>query len=114
MARQWGIITNYEGLQGGIVVTSLSFNESATIAEATDSQGRVSDLAAYSRRTTLNLSGVLDTEKGDLAVAGSKLTLGGKDYIIDSVSKEESATDFIRVSISAQTADAAVITPIED
>ena len=34
MARQFGIITNLEGLQAGIVVNSLTYNESCETAEA--------------------------------------------------------------------------------
>lgn len=112
--RTWGIITNLEGLQAGLCVNSLSFNDTASVAEALDEHGRCTDLAAYSKRTTVSITGVLDSAKGELAKAGNKITISGKDYIIDSVNKNESNTAFCEVTISAQTADNAIITVIGD
>lgn len=108
--RSFGIITNLQGLQGGICVNSLSFSESAEIAEARDEKGAITDLAAYSKATTVSITGVMDSAKGTLATAGSKITLGGKDYIIDSVSKNESNSAWVEVTVSARTADNAIIT----
>ena len=110
--RCFGIITSVSGLQAGIVVNGLDFNDSAEIAEARNEKGQVIDLAAYSKATSVSVTGVMDTAKGSLATAGSMLTLGGKDYIIESVQKNESNTAFVQVTISAKTADNAEITPI--
>ena len=112
MARSFGIVTSLEGLTGGIVVNSLSFSESAEIAEARNEKGQITDYAAYSNAKTVSITGVMDSERGSLATAGSKITLDGKDWIIDSVSKNESNTSFIEVTISAKTADSATITII--
>lgn len=112
--RKFGIITSLAGLTGGIMVNSLSFNETAEIAEARNETGEITDYVGFSRATTVSVTGVMDTAKGDLATAGSVLTLGGKDYIIDSVSRNQNNTAFVEVTISARTADNAIITVIND
>lgn len=110
--RKFGIITDVSGITGGIMINSLSFTENAETAEARNEKGQVTDYAAYSRNTTCNISGVLDESKGSLAKAGSKITFDGKDWIIDSVSKNESNSSFIEVSVSCKSADDAIITII--
>lgn len=112
--RSFGIVTSLQGLQGGICVNSLSFSESAEIAEARNEKGQITDYAAYSNAKTVNITGVMDSAKGDLVTAGAKITLGGKDWIVDSVSKNESNTAFVEVTVSAKTADNAIITIIND
>lgn len=115
MARQFGIITSTEGLQAGIVVNSFTFNEASESAQARNEKGQITDIAGYSRATTLSIQGLLDTAQGnDLVKAGNKITIGGKDYFIQSVDKTESNTDFVQVSISARTADAAIIHIIDE
>lgn len=112
--RQFGIVTSLTGLTGGIVVNSLSFNDNAQIAEARNEKGQIIDLAAYSNAKSVSIQGITDTSKGDLITAGSKITLGGKDWIVESVQKDESNTAFVSVNISARTADNAIITIITD
>lgn len=110
--RKWGIITDVSNITGGILINSLSFDDSAETAEARDDKGRVVDLAAYSRQQSVTIQGLMDTAKGTLATAGSKLTLDGKDWIIESVSKQESNQDFVRLTVTAKSSDNAIITII--
>lgn len=112
--RQFGIITSLDGLSGGIMVNSLDFNETSEIAQARNESGAIVDLVGFSKRTTVSVTGVMDTAKGTLATAGSVITLGGKEYIIDTVSKRETNTGFVQLTISAQTADSAIISVIND
>lgn len=111
MARQFGIVTDMsDTLSAGILINSISFDESTQTAEALDTQGAVVDIAAYSRSTTISIDGLLDTTEGvELVKAGNKITIGDKDYLIESVSKQESNTDFCRVSLTARTSDNATI-----
>lgn len=111
--RFFGIVSNVEGLQGGITVNGLDFNDSAEIAQARNEKGQIIDLAAYSNAKSVSVSGVMDSAKGTLATAGSKLTLNGKDWIIQSVQKQESNTAFVTVTLSCRTADNAIITIIQ-
>lgn len=115
MARKFGIITNLEGLQAGIMVNSLSYDESCETAEARNERGQIVDIASYSRGVSVSIQGVLDESEGvSLVKAGNKITLDGKDFLIESVSKSESNTDFVQVDISARSADDATIHIIDE
>lgn len=111
MARKFGIVTSLTGLQAGIVVNGITRDESAEIAEARNEKGEVTDLQAYSVGESISVQGVIDDEKGEIVKAGSKLTLAGRDYIVESVNKPETNTGFCEATINARTADSAVITP---
>lgn len=112
--RKWGIITDVSNITGGILINSLSFDDSTQTATATDTLGRVCDIAAYSRSQSVTIQGLMDTAKGSLATAGSKLTLDGKDWIIESVSRQQSNQDFVRLTVTAKTSDNAIITIISE
>lgn len=107
--RQFGIITSITGLQAGIMVNSLDFNEQVETAEARNEKGAITDIAGYSNSKTVSIQGVMDTAKGSVATAGSVLTLDGKQWLIDSVARRESNTGFVELTISARTADNAEI-----
>lgn len=110
--RRFGIITNTSGITGGILVNGFDTTDAVDVAQARDQQGRVCDIAAYSKNQTATVSGVLDTAKGDLATAGSILTIDGKEWLIQSVQKTQSNQQFVQVSLSIRTADNAIITPV--
>ena len=109
MAKQFGIITTTTGISG-IVVNSLTRNRTAEIAEARNEKGQVTDLKAYSTGETISVTGLLDAEALTIE-PGSKLTLGEKDYIIESVDQNETNTGYTEVTLSARTADSADIDP---
>ena len=110
--RKFGIVTSTTGLSSGICVNSLDWNQSVETANALNEKGQVTDVAAYSRKSTVTVTGVQDTAKGTLAKAGDKLTLASKDYLITSVAKKESNSTFVEVTITAESADSAIITTI--
>ena len=109
MAKQFGIITTTTGISG-IVVNSLTRNRTAEIAEARNEKGQVTDLKAYSTGETISVTGLLDAEALTIE-PGSKLTLGEKDYIIESGDQNETNTGYTEVTLSARTADSADIDP---
>lgn len=110
--RAFGVVTSVTGLTAGIQVNSLNSTDSAEIAEARDKDGKVTDLMAYSIGKTISVTGVLDSAAGTLVTAGSSITIATVTYLIDSVQKSETNNGFVQVTISAKTADSAVITPI--
>ena len=112
--RQFGIITNVAGMQAGICVNSLNIDQNVETAEARDSKGKITDLAAFSKSKSISVSGVMDTANGTLATAGSMLTIGNENYLIESVSKSETNTDFVQVTINGRTADGANIITYSD
>jgi len=110
MARQFGIITTTSGAVTGIVVTSFQKQKTAEIAEARDSEGKVTDLKAYSVGTSITITGLLDATTVSVG-AGDSLTLGAVNYIIESSNQNETNTTYCEVTITARTADAAAISP---
>ena len=107
--RAFGIVTSVAGLTAGICVNSLDTTESVDVAEARDEKGKITDLAGYSQRREITVTGVLDSAKGTLVTAGSKLTLGGKDYLVNSVQRRESNQNFVEVTLGCTGADDALI-----
>lgn len=107
MARQFGIITTSAGV-AGIVTNSFSTKESAEVAEARDETGKVTDVKAYSLRTTYDVKGVLDSASMSVH-AGDTVTLGGKTCIVKSVDVSESNTGFAEGTISAEAVDSASV-----
>jgi hypothetical protein len=107
MARQFGIITTVSGVTS-VVVQSLTRTNSAEVAEARDENGYVTDLKAYSLGETLSIRGLLDASSMSIT-AGSKLTLNGTDYIVESAEVSETNTGFAEVNLTVRTADGAAI-----
>lgn len=112
MARVFGVVTSAAGLTAGIAVNSMTITSASESAEARDATGKVTDIKAYSVNTTLSATGVMDSEAGTLVTAGSSITIDSVAYLIDNVSKSETNTGYVTVTISAKTADGTVITPI--
>lgn len=113
MSTKFGIITSISSLQAGITVNSMDFSETVQTAQARNETGQITDMVGFSNRKTVSITGVMTGETADLATAGSTITLGGKDWLITDVSRTESNTDFVNVTISATTADNAEIRVID-
>lgn len=109
MSTKFGIITSIDQLQAGITVNSLDTQQTVQTAEARTETGAISDITAFSSRKTVSIQGVMTGNTADLATAGSIITLGGVDWLITDVSRAESNTDYVQVTISATTADDAEI-----
>lgn len=112
--RKFGIISDISGLTAGVVVNSMDFSETVEVAEARDENGAIIDLVGFSNNKTVSISGVMQGEVATLAKAGNSITLDGKTWLITDVSRNETNTGFVQVTISARTADNAVITVIND
>lgn len=110
---KFGIVTSIQGLTAGITVNGLDFSETVETAEARNEKGQIIDMVGFSNRKTVNINGVMQQTASQIAAAGSTISLDGKTWLISDVSKTESNTDFVQVSITATTADNAVITVID-
>lgn len=106
MARKYGIASFANG--HGMIVNSFQPEESVEKAEARDESGRVIDTWAYSRAKNFNVSGVYD-DASELPKAGDVLTFDGEDYLVDNVSKPETNTGAVEVTIQCSRADNATI-----
>ena len=108
--RQFGIITDgISSLSAGICINSLDISDNIQTAEAKNEKGQTTDIAGFAKSSTISLTGVVDTAKGNVATAGSVLTIDGKSWIIDSVSRRESNTSFVQVSVTGKSADNAEV-----
>ena len=110
---KFGIVTSIDGLTAGVTVSGLDFSETVQQAEARNEKGQIIDMVGFSKRKTVNISGTMQQTASTLASAGSTITLDGKSWLITDVSRTESNTDFVQVSISATTADNAEITVLD-
>lgn len=112
--RKFGIISDISGLTAGVVVNGLDYSETVEVAEARDENGAIIDLVGFSNNKTVSISGVMQGEVADLAKAGNSITLDSKTWLITDVSRNETNTGFVQVTISARTADNAIITVINN
>lgn len=110
-ARKFGVTSNVEGLAQGIIANSLSFKKDAESAEARNEKGEIIDIAAYSTQETVDINGVY---VGEGIEPGTIVTIGNKQYLVTSSSKNESNTAFQEGSISCRTADKATLHPISE
>lgn len=107
--RKFGITSDVGGLSDGIIANSLSFNNSVETSEARNVSGEIIDIAAYSKSTEVSIDGLFI---GEGVGAGTKITIGGKDYLVTNSTKTESNTEFQTASVTARTADNAELWPL--
>lgn len=107
--HKFGIISNGASATG-LVVQSCNKDENVEIAEARNEQGRVAELKAYSKGTTYSVTGLVkDGNETDVTV-GSTVTIDNLNLIVESVSRQETNTGFVQVTMTCRTADSATIT----
>lgn len=110
--RKFGIISDISGLTAGVVVNSMDFSESVEVAEARNETGEIIDLVGFSNNKTVSISGIMEGEVSSLAKAGNVIQIDSKDWLITDVSRNETNTGFVQVTISARTADKAIVSVI--
>ena len=98
MSVTFGLAT-YKGAVSGLTLQSVTYGETASTAEAIDEDGNVEQIDYYAKKRTIQCEGNV---KGDAAAftVGGKLTIGGVEYNIDSVSVKESVNGHKTASIS--------------
>ena len=107
--RQFGITSALGDLGDGLIANSISFNKNVEIAEARNEKGEVIDLAAYSKSEEISINGLY---VGSGVEPGTQITIGGKNYLVASSTKNESNSTFQEGSITARTADSATLHPL--
>lgn len=109
--HKFGIISNGASATG-LVVQSCNKDENVEIAEARNESGQVAELKAYSKGTTYSITGLVikDGESETTVMAGSSVTIDNLNLIVESVSKQETNTGFVQVTMTCRTADSATIT----
>lgn len=101
--RYFGVTTDLSGSIGtGIIANSISRNNNVEVAEARDEKGGLLDLAPYSQGEELSIDGLFVGAGVDV---GTVATIGGKDFLISNVTKNESNTAFQTASVTARGGD---------
>lgn len=109
--RKFGVTSNLSGLQEGIVVNSINHSFSTETAEARDQAGRLIDLAVYGKTEEISLDGLMTTASGQVT-AGGIITLDGKNYLVTSVSNNESNTAFETANVNARWSEDTELWPL--
>lgn len=101
--RYFGIVSDATGITNGIIANSLTFNHNVETAEARGLSGQLIDIAAYSEREQVDIQGLYTGEQG--IVPGQIISLGDKDYLVESNNITESNTNFKESSVTARRGD---------
>lgn len=107
--REFGITSNVSGLQAGLIVNSLSFSKDVETAEARNEKGQIIDIAGYSKKESVDVKGLY---VGAGTEPGTIVTIGAKNFLVTSSTKDETNTDFQQGSLKCETADEAVLWPL--
>lgn len=105
-SRIFGITSTLGNLGDGLIANSVSINTTVETAEARNVSGQIIDIAAYSKAKEVTIDGLF---VGEGVEPGSSITIGGDDYLVTTSTKTESNTDFQQGSVTARTADGAVL-----
>ena len=109
--RKFGVTSNLSGLQQGIVVNSINHSFNTESAEARDQAGRIIDIAVYGKTEQISIDGLTTTE-GDQVGAGDIIAIGGKNYLVTTVSNNESNTAFETANVNARWSEDAELWPL--
>ena len=99
----FGVYTSPTGLSDVMTLTGLTWSESVEIAEGRKEDGKVAKRKAYSKTTTVKGDGTLESSDvpPDEIAAGGKITIDGKDYLIEICDVTQASTDFAKASFTA-------------
>ena len=101
--RQFGIVSDVQGLKQGCIVNSITHNYNSETAEARDEKGKLIDLAAYGETEEITIDG-LTTGNGvaNGSVVWIKENDTPKGYLVTSTSKTENNTAFVTQNVTAR------------
>jgi hypothetical protein len=107
MARQFGVISIVSGSTtavADIIAESVNKSNSVETATARDESGKVIDMQAYSKTTTLTINGLLNVSAPTVD-AGSVIVISGGTFLVTSAEMVESNTDFVRYNLTVTQSD---------
>jgi hypothetical protein len=107
MARQFGVISIVSGSTtavADIIAESVNKSNSVETATARDESGKVIDMQAYSKTTTLTINGLLNVSTPTVD-AGSVIVISGGTFLVTSAEMVESNTDFVRYNLTVTQSD---------
>lgn len=107
MARSFGVISIVSGgttAIADIIAESVNKSNSVETATARDESGKVIDMQAYSKTTTLTINGLLNVSTPTID-AGSVVVISGGTFLVTSAELVESNTDFVRYNLTVTASD---------
>lgn len=105
--RQFGIVSDVEGLKAGCVVNSITHNYSSETAEARNEKGKLIDLAAYGESEEITVDGLTTgagVKNGSVVWIAEKISgnITPKGYLVTNTSKTENNTAFVTQNVTAR------------
>lgn len=94
-------LASFKNAVTGLHLQTVTYGETASTAEAIAENGSIEQIDVYGKKRTIQCQGNV-VEGGDISAltVGAKLTVGGKDYMIDSVSVTETVNGHKSASIN--------------
>ena len=94
-------LASFKNAVTGLHLQSVTYGETASTAEAIAENGSIEQIDVYGKKRTIQCQGNV-VEGGDISAltVGGNLTVGGKDYMIDSVSVTETVNGHKSASIN--------------
>ena len=107
MSNCFGIFTSISGVAETMKINNLRRSVSTEVAERRNEEGKVIARQVYSRKETINFDGTLSTESLEPSAieGGGTISIGGKDYLIETCEVVESNTNFATASVTASRVD---------
>ena len=97
--RRFGIVSNLSGASQGIVVNSITFNDSTQTAQARDEKGHLIDIAVYDKEKEFSIDGLYISSG---VTAGSFIKVDNKNYLITSAGRNETNNNFQTATLNAR------------
>ncbi len=91
MAIKFGLAT-YKGIVAGLEIQTISIDDVCSEAEAMDEDGNITQIDQYGFKTTISGTGNIKSDVTLALSVGGTLTVDGKTFTINSVSKSISNT----------------------
>lgn len=107
--HQFGIVSNASGATG-MVIQSITAEDTAELAEARGESGEVLELHKFSIGYRYTVTGILQSGASESLGAGSTLTIDGHNLIVETYSKGQTNNGFVQVTLTCRGADNATIT----
>lgn len=106
--HQFGIVSNASGATG-MVIQSITAEDTAELAEARGESGEVLELHKFSVGYRYTVTGILQAGAETTLGAGSTLTIDGHKMIVETYSKAQTNNGFVQATMTCRGADSAVI-----
>ena len=85
-------LASYAGAVAGLSLQSVTYGESAQMAEAIGEDGEIEQVDVYAKKKTIQCEGNVKSGNSNALHVGGTLSVDGVDFTIDTVSVKETVT----------------------